>query len=368
MQCTGLTAINRPLRGPESYFKTGSISVYVKKLRKALLKNELGNLSLQEMQHLVRDMRTHQIELETEMSEMLCKQRDLEMLLERYEDLFDTAPVGYFTLDGEGLIRAVNTTGAGLLRGEKSFLAGTPFASFVHPDDRAIFAEHTSSLKRGQKRQECEIRLLRKDGDVFYAWVESSVTEVDRGCGCCRTVVTDITERRRGEEQLRVWSLMDELTGLYNRRGFFTLAEQQLKMSVRSEKGLTLLSADLDNLKYINDTFGHAEGDRALIGISDILRETFRESDIIARMGGDEFVVLYGEPGDFPGDIVEKRLRENLAAMNRQATSGYEVSLSMGLSCYDPLMPCSIHELLVEADKAMYREKGSKKSACAVRA
>ena len=105
-------------------------------------------------------------------------------------------------------------------------------------------------------------------------------------------------ERKRAEEAIRALSLEDELTGLANRRGFFTLAEQQLKVARRTKTGLFLLFADVDGLKATNDRFGHAEGDRLIRDAARILRATFRDSDIVARIGGDEFVVLMIQTDD----------------------------------------------------------------------
>lgn len=152
-------------------------------------------------------------------------------------------------------------------------------------------------------------------------------------------------------------SVTDELTGLCNRRGFFTLAEQQLKLARREKKGLVMLYADLDNLKTINDVLGHQEGDRALIDIGAILKATFRDSDIVARIGGDEFVVL---PIGTTGDNIEKitgRLRENLENHNKKGGHRHMLSISFGIACYDPERPSSIDELLGEGDKKMYEQK-----------
>jgi len=159
------------------------------------------------------------------------------------------------------------------------------------------------------------------------------------------------------EETLRALALIDELTGLYNRRGFFTLAQQQLKTANRTKSRLALLFADFDGLKQINDTFGHPEGDRALIEVANATRETFRESDIIARIGGDEFVVLAVETDGAPAEILAARLQENLAAHNAREGRRYELALSVGLARYDPERPCSIDELLTQADRAMYERK-----------
>ena len=147
-----------------------------------------------------------------------------------------------------------------------------------------------------------------------------------------------------GEEALLALSLTDELTGLYNRRRFFILTEQCLKVAVRTKKRPLLLFIDMDNLKWINDHYGHNEGDQALIGLADILKKTFRESDIIARIGGDEFVVLL-ESADENSETLLTRLHENVKDYNVKR-SQYTLSVSLGTAQFDPEYPISIDELL----------------------
>lgn len=163
------------------------------------------------------------------------------------------------------------------------------------------------------------------------------------------------------QEKLLKMSVTDELTGLYNRRGFFTLAEQQLRLAKREKDKVYMLYADLDNLKGINDTFGHQEGDLALIESADVLRETFRESDIIARIGGDEFVVVPIGSTKEGADIATSRLFQNLAQHNEKKQRNYTLSFSIGLAYYDPTTPYSIDDLLSKADALMYEEKQKKK-------
>jgi len=118
-----------------------------------------------------------------------------------------------------------------------------------------------------------------------------------------------------------------------------------------------LLFSDFNGLKRINDILGHPEGDRALIETADVLRETFRESDIIARIDGDEFVVLAIETDGAPAEVLTGRLQENLEARNAEGDLRYKLSLSMGLARYDPERGCSIDELVAQADRAMYERK-----------
>jgi len=161
---------------------------------------------------------------------------------------------------------------------------------------------------------------------------------------------------RKGEEALLALSLIDELTDLYNRRRFFVLAEQYIKLSVRTKKRLLLLFIDMDGLKWINDHYGHNEGDHILIELANILRKTFRESDIIARIGGDEFVVL-SESTDEQGEIVMTRLHENIRDYNAKVSKDYKLSISVGAAPFDPNCPISIDELLSKADALMYAQK-----------
>jgi diguanylate cyclase (GGDEF)-like protein len=177
-----------------------------------------------------------------------------------------------------------------------------------------------------------------------------------------------INSYRRMAAEIITLSITDSLTGLHNRRGFLTLAEQQLKLSDRTKRGMLLFFADLDDLKRINDTLGHEEGDKALIDVASVLKETFRASDIIARMGGDEFAILTDEfailvpnaEENTPGIIIN-RLQNRIDAHNNQANRKYELSISIGSSFYNPENPSSIDELMASADKLMYEQKNNKK-------
>ncbi|MCZ6680830.1 MAG: diguanylate cyclase [Candidatus Poribacteria bacterium] len=170
-------------------------------------------------------------------------------------------------------------------------------------------------------------------------------------------------ERHRLQAALHSLSLVDELTSIYNRRGFLTLAEQQLKSANRTKQEMLLIFVDLDGMKWINDTLGHHEGDRALIETAGLLKTTFRESDIIARIGGDEFVVLAIEVHQEGAETLKTRLQTSLAIRNAKRNRRYELSLSLGIVRYDPQFPCPIEELLDRADTLMYEQKQGKLTA-----
>lgn len=160
--------------------------------------------------------------------------------------------------------------------------------------------------------------------------------------------------------ELRAKSLADELTGLYNRRGFLFLAQQQLKIADRTKRGMLLLFADLDGMKQINDTLGHHEGDRALVETARILKESFRDADIIARMGGDEFAIIAMEARKDSAEILIDRIREKLDSHNAKGDFRHKLSISVGVARYDPECPCSLDELLARADASMYDQKQAK--------
>jgi len=172
----------------------------------------------------------------------------------------------------------------------------------------------------------------------------------------------EIAERKKVEEEIITLSITDQLTGLHNRRGFITLSEQQLKLSGRTKRGMLLFFADLDGMKWINDTLGHEEGDKALIEVATLLRETFRLSDVIARVGGDEFAVLAIDTLEVNSEILAGRLQSLIDTHNHQENRRYTLSVSVGCSCYDPENPCSIDELMTHADKLMYEHKRGKKA------
>lgn len=167
-------------------------------------------------------------------------------------------------------------------------------------------------------------------------------------------------ERERVNRQLEHLALTDDLTGLNNRRGFTALAQQQLQTARRQKRGMTLLFLDLNELKVINDRFGHAEGDRALAVVGELLAATFRASDVTGRIGGDEFCVLLteGEVRDHAAALV--RLEKAIESRNRDG-GPWDVSVSAGHAAFDPARPVGVEELIQAADESMYQQKRTSK-------
>jgi len=155
-------------------------------------------------------------------------------------------------------------------------------------------------------------------------------------------------------------ALSDELTGLFNRRGFMTLAGQLFKSAQRLHQGAFLLYADLDGMKGVNDVLGHREGDRMLRDTAEVLRETFRDADVLARLGGDEFAVFGLQEEQTAADTPKERLLEQVSAFNAAGKRPYSLSLSIGLACLEKDKQQGLDELIVSADARMYEIKRSR--------
>lgn len=168
-------------------------------------------------------------------------------------------------------------------------------------------------------------------------------------------------ERHRTKERYQRISLIDELTGLYNRRGFYSLARQQIKLVNRSNEDLLFILADLDDMKFINDKFGHLEGDAALRTIAKILKKTFRSTDIISRLDGDEFTVMAFGASEAAVEVIRERVRRNLDAYNHK-NGHYHLSLSMGAVQYDPREDIILEDLIARADQNLYKHKRGKQA------
>ena len=154
----------------------------------------------------------------------------------------------------------------------------------------------------------------------------------------------------------------DELTGLANRRGFIAFAEYALQLCSRNSQPATLAFIDLDKFKHINDQFGHAEGDLALLTFASMLKQSFRKSDLVARLGGDEFAVLLANSAIEESNLAIKQVSDRVAAHNQTTDRGYHQEYSCGLSAFDQDRHNSILDMLAESDKIMYQIKEQRRS------
>jgi len=170
-------------------------------------------------------------------------------------------------------------------------------------------------------------------------------------------------ERHRRQSELRRLAMVDSLTGLHNRRGFLTFAEQLVRLARRTARPLVLLFIDLDHLKRVNDTQGHDAGDQTLLEVAALLRATFRATDVVARIGGDEFVVLAIDAPPNTVSFLTQRLRDRIEQRNADPSHRYKLSVSMGTDTFEVGSKKSIDDLIAAADRAMYEHKREKTGA-----
>ncbi|MFB3895538.1 MAG: PAS domain S-box protein [bacterium] len=295
----------------------------------------------------------------------ITEQKHTEVALQKseetYRSLVENINDVIFTLDLQGKITYISPAIERIAGYTVSDLVGKPFTQLVYPDDLLAILGSLEQSFAG-KPIPTEFRLIDRTAMIHYMRGSSRHLIKNNQIWGLIGIMSDITDRKQVEEQLRSLSLIDELTGLYNRRGFLALAEQQIKIAHRLEKRMLLLFSDIDNMKWINDTFGHQEGDRALVEATTVFKETFRESDIIARIGGDEFVILAIEIDASSAEILSQRLQENLDTHNTQATRNYRLAVSTGIVRYVPESPRPLNELLEQADKLMYEQKRKKQN------
>lgn len=282
-----------------------------------------------------------------------------------YHSVVEFSPDAIVLTTMDGRIVTMNAK-AVVLYGLQERLEPLDFSimDFIAPEEHARGEEQFQRLiADGSSFSNEEYRLQRQDGTIF--WGEASakyISVMDDEPGVFLFLSRDISERKAAEANLKSLSVTDELTGLYNRRGFTLMAEQELAHARRSKNHMALLFFDMDKMKFINDSFGHAEGDAALQATAAIMRRTFRDSDIIARWGGDEFVVLALDIPEGCIPILVDRFHKALELHNQRENAQYEILFSVGVSDYDPESQANLQKLVVLADRAMYQEKHSKPS------
>jgi diguanylate cyclase (GGDEF)-like protein/PAS domain S-box-containing protein len=292
---------------------------------------------------------------------------------DRYRALVEQLPVGVYRTTPGGRIVEANAVLARMLGFEdpKDLHSHEVREFYVHPEDRR---EHMAKLKE-QSTAVQEYELRQRDGKKL--WVRDHSRRICGPDGVTRHfdgILLDITDRKTTERRLQLalrklqlsneklegLSLTDHLTGLNNRRGFYSFGLQQMKIAKRIKNDNYLVFLDIDNLKEVNDTYGHAVGDLLLKGVAMILRTTLRESDVIGRIGGDEFAVLamrskgQGERG------LPARIDEGVAAFHLKDYPRLRLSISMGLVRIDPQKYQQLDDFLSHADFLMYQEKRKK--------
>lgn len=329
----------------------------------------------EEMRAALHELRVHQIELEMQNEELRRLQRELETSRTRYFDLYDQAPAGYFTISEAGLILEANLTGASLLGVDRNHLIKHPYTRFIFKDDQDHYYLHRKRLFETGEPQACEVRLIKNDGTTCWAHLDAAIAQDISGERVSRVIVSNISTRKLAEDGLRrtqdaleianrelkqslarqqLLAHTDDVTSLYNRRYFFELARREFDAAVRYSRPLTVLMFDVDGFKQINDIYGHMTGDKVLAWIAQEAVTHIRAVDVLARYGGDEFILLLPETSAEHALPMAERFRANVAA--RSDPPGVTISVGIAELSREPV-DSGIDLIVQRADRAMYMAK-----------
>ncbi|MBL0171375.1 MAG: diguanylate cyclase [Gemmatimonadaceae bacterium] len=264
---------------------------------------------------------------------------------------------------GDFEIRDVNPSGTKMIRAGQVDLVGRRLRrDFPAAWHEGVFDRYVEAVASHTPLME-EVRVNRRQ--FAGGWLYHQA--VPTGDGVAVTL-RDISQRKREEIRLRRASLTDDLTRLYNRRGFLTLADQQLRIARRQDKDAVLMYVDMDEFKELNDQYGHAEGDRALAAVGRLLRRSVRDCDVVARLGGDEFTIMALDADRASARIIQRRIEERVALLNASQELAAPLSLTIGHTRVRPSDHAPLTELLARADALLYARKKRRKLTAAVAA
>ncbi len=313
-------------------------------------------------------------DLVRKLSDIEIKLREIE---KKYHDLLKHLPVGVYHTTPDGKLLEVNKSLANLLGFKNE-------ADLKALDVNDLYFEKKDRDRNLKKLNESatyfsEFKLRRKDGQIIWGRdYPRAVIGLDGKVQYYTGILVDVTAQKKAEEQLenalkkvelinqerqkminnlKTLNAMDVLSGLYNRRGFITSVQEQLKLTAGKNIRLYFVFIDIDDLKKINDSWGHKKGDEAISSFAKIIKASMRKSDIKGRLGGDEFAVLVQKAPKSGVNSLISRLHKNLKEFNSKNEFRFELSASIVIAEYDSKNPCSIDELMVRADKLMYINK-----------
>jgi diguanylate cyclase (GGDEF)-like protein len=296
--------------------------------------------------------------------ELLHRMQEDESLRDRVRRLQDAMQSN---VDGMFLLRAVRTAAGEIADFEIADVNGSGAATLYRTRDQLIGRRIKEALPKAMADMLFEryvdaitlrtpvVEELRVDRRAVAAsWLFHQAAPTADGLA---VTVRDVSMRKRDELRMRKACLTDDLTRLYNRRGFMTLADQHLRIARRQGKDAVVMYVDMDDFKALNDNHGHATGDRALVAVSRLLQNTVRDCDVVARMGGDEFTILALDADGVGARAIQRRLDERLALFNASGELPMPLSLTVGHTRVRPSDTASVSELLARADQLLYARK-----------
>ncbi len=281
----------------------------------------------------------------------------------QYRELFDYSQGMICIHDLRGMLLTVNPATLRSLGYEREEIVGFNLAQFLPAEQRSGIGAFLREIESAGLSNGL-LPLMSKSG-AQVVWRYHSILVSNLGkepyvIGHAQ----DVTELIEAQKQLKNLSLTDDLTGLYNRRGFLAMAEQQIKLErhEKTARGLTLMFADMDGLKKINDVHGHAAGSDAIIALAGIINSALRSADLVARWGGDEFVIMTIGSQDEDADVMSDRIARRIVEYNAVSGKPYDLACSIGIAPIPLDGTRPLESVIAEADKAMYTEKQRRKA------
>lgn len=294
----------------------------------------------------------------------ISQRKQSEQVARHLADIVESSSDAIISKNLDDIVTSWNAAAERLYGYSAAEIIGQSSRILLPPDKSGEEQLFLEQLQRDEHIERHETVRVKKDSSaVEVAVTISPLRDTSGHIIGTSTIARDITERKRLEAQTRALTVTDELTGLHNRRGFITIAEQQLKLARRNRASLHIGFIDMDGMKTINDHFGHAIGDQAIKETATVLRATFRDSDVLARIGGDEFIVLTIGADEQAMQLILERLSTAVAKANQTNQRPYTLSISIGVVACALESGVNLEQMIEEADRRMYKIKGEKRRA-----
>jgi len=286
---------------------------------------------------------------------------------EKFYNISSSANDAIFFINNDGIINYCNKAAVEMFGYSNEEMFGKELHKLIVP--AKYYDQHKKGFATFQKTGEgpaigktLELSAIRKKGQEFPISLSLSAVKL-KDEWSATGIIRDISQSKKAEEELKRLARIDPLIGCYNRRYGLELFNRHIKLSKRNKSSLLLAFMDIDGFKSINDNFGHDEGDKVLKEVTKLFKSTLREIDIICRMGGDEFLLIF--PGNTLKEVslIRSRLEKNLSQLNKRIKKDYQIKFSMGFSEYLPSKPKTLDDLINVADQRMYKEKKIKMKA-----
>jgi diguanylate cyclase (GGDEF)-like protein/PAS domain S-box-containing protein len=325
---------------------------------------DVSQLNSEQIEGLLHELNVFQIELEIQNENLLTAYDQLELSRKRYIQLYNLAPVGYFSLSNHGSILEANQTGSKLLACPVSMLQQLSFTKFIRNEDTDKFYLFCKKVLNTLQTQVCELRMNRHNNTSFWGHLVAAATVDEDGEQILFVILNDATELHNHVDEIRRLAFFDPLTGLPNRRLLLDRLNHAVISADRNGKLGAVMMLDLDKFKELNDTKGHADGDLLLHQIAIRLKGCLRKNDSLARLGGDEFVILLEGLSE---DLAEAKSEALHIAKKLQHEFSYpftlddythQITASIGITIFMPNTE-NVNHLLKNSDVAMYQAKAA---------